>query len=238
MISPNAASARSFMAPSLGSNTINGWVLPSPACAITEIITCRSAAICAIPVTRSPSRGSGTPTSSSSSVPLASTAGIAYRRAATNASPSSGSSVEKTSVAPFSANNAAITPASSPADAPRSSEPAITSAAASRSRPIFSLSSTAFTATESMNSSIDGRIRLDTASTPLTAASSDAKVATTVLDRCCLGSSRSVISVTTPSVPSLPTNNLVRLSPATSLRRGPPSRTAVPSASTTCRPST
>ncbi|COX60218.1 Uncharacterised protein [Mycobacterium tuberculosis] len=42
----------------------------------------------------------------------------------------------------------------------------------------------------------------------------------------------------TPSVPSLPTNSLVRESPATSLSRGPPSRTAVPLASTTCMPST
>ena len=60
--------------------------------------------------------------------------------------------------------------------------------------------------------------------------------ATTVLSGCWAGTSRSVTSVITPSTPSLPTNNLVRLSPATSFSRGPPSRTAVPSASTTCTP--
>src|SRR6202000_2388783 len=66
----------------------------------------------------------------------------------------------------------------------------------------------------------------------------EAKLATTTLDAFCAGSSRSVTSVMTPSVPSLPTKSLVRLSPATSLRRGPPSRTAVPSASATVMPST
>jgi hypothetical protein len=89
-----------------------------------------------------------------------------------------------------------------------------------------------------MNSSIDGRIRPATASTAVVAASTDAKFATTVHARCCFGSSLSVISVTIPSVPSLPTNSFVRLSPATSFRRGPPRRTAVPSVSTTWRPST
>ena len=89
-----------------------------------------------------------------------------------------------------------------------------------------------------MNSSIAGRSREVTASTALAAASTDAKYATTVLGGCCGGTSRSVTSVTTPSVPSLPTNSFVKLSPATSLSRGPPSRTAVPSASTTCTPST
>ena len=89
-----------------------------------------------------------------------------------------------------------------------------------------------------MNSSIDGRIWQATPSTASMAASTVAKLATTVLDRCCLGSSRSVISVTMPRVPSLPTKSFVRLSPATSFSLGPPTRTAVPSASTTCRPIT
>ena len=89
-----------------------------------------------------------------------------------------------------------------------------------------------------MNSSIDGRSRDVTPSTASAAASTDAKLATTVLNGCWAGTSRSVTSVITPSTPSLPTNNLVRLSPATSFNRGPPSRTAVPSASTTWTPST
>ena len=62
----------------------------------------------AMPSTSAPSRGSGTPTSSSSRVPVRSTAGIALRRATTKASPSSGSSVAKTSVAPCSSQIPAI----------------------------------------------------------------------------------------------------------------------------------
>ena len=89
-----------------------------------------------------------------------------------------------------------------------------------------------------MNSSIDGRILPVIATTEPTAASTESNVATTVADVVCGGSRRNVTSVTTPSVPSLPTNNFVRLRPATSLRRGPPNRTAVPSASTTTMPST
>ena len=100
------------------------------------------------------------------------------------------------------------------------------------------VSSTALIATESMNSSIDGRSRAVTPSTASTAASTVAKPATTMLDAFCLGTSRSVTSVMTPRVPSLPTKSFVSESPATSLSRGPPSRTAVPSASTTCMPST
>ena len=93
-------------------------------------------------------------------------------------------------------------------------------------------------AAESMNSSIDGRILPVIVTTACAAASTESNVATTVLATCCGGSSRRVTSVITPSVPSLPTNSLVSDSPATSLRRGPPRRTAVPSASTTCSPST
>ena len=84
-----------------------------------------------------------------------------------------------------------------------------------------------------MNSSIDGRILPVIVTTACAAASTESNDATTVLATCCGGSSRSVTSVITPSVPSLPTNSLVSESPATSLRRGPPRRTAVPSASTT-----
>ena len=87
-----------------------------------------------------------------------------------------------------------------------------------------------------MNSSIDGRILPVMVTTASAAAATESNDATTVQPRCCGGSSFSVTSVTTPSVPSLPTNNFVRLSPATSFSRGPPRRTAVPSASTTCMP--
>ena len=84
-----------------------------------------------------------------------------------------------------------------------------------------------------MNSSIDGRILPVIVTTALAADSTESNVATTVLATCCGGSSRSVTSVMTPSVPSLPTKSFVSESPATSFRRGPPRRTTVPSASTT-----
>ena len=67
-----------------------------------------------------------------------------------------------------------------------------------------------------MNSSIDGRILPVMVTTAFAAASTESNVATTVHAECCGGSSRSVTSVTTPRVPSLPTNNLVSDSPATS----------------------
>ena len=111
-------------------------------------------------------------------------------------------------------------------------------AAALRSRPICSLSSTALIDAASMNSSIDGRILPVMVTTASAAASTESNVATTVHATCCGGSSRNVTSVITPSVPSLPTNSLVSDNPATSLSRGPPRRTTVPSASTTCSPST
>jgi hypothetical protein len=123
--------------------------------------------------------------------------------------------------------------ASSTPEGPRSSVAATIIAAAFRSRPIRSLSSTALIAAASMNSSIDGRILPVIVTTAPAAASTESNVATTVLATCCGGSRRRVTSVITPSVPSLPTNSFVNDSPATSLRRGPPSRTAVPSASTT-----
>ena len=53
-------------------------------------------------------------------------------------------------------------------------------AAALRSRPIRSLSSTALMATASMNSSMDGRIFPVILTTELVAASTESKVATTV----------------------------------------------------------
>ena len=180
MMSPNALLARAVIAASVASYTISGCVLPSPACAITEIISPASAAIFATPPTRSASLGSGTPTSSSSSEPLASTAGMASRRAATKASPSTGSSVEKHSVAPASLNTCAMNSASWAPAGPRSSEAATIMAAALRSRPIRSLSSTALMATASMNSSMDGRIFPVMVTTELVAASTESKVATTV----------------------------------------------------------
>lgn len=64
-----------------------------------------------------------------------------------------------------------------------------------------------------MNSSIDGRSRPVTPSTAPTASSTVAKLATTTLEVFCLGTSRSVTSVMTPRVPSLPTNSFVNDSP-------------------------
>ena len=89
-----------------------------------------------------------------------------------------------------------------------------------------------------MNSSIEGRITRVMSRTVAVASSRVANVATRVAGGRCAGISRRTISVMIPSVPSLPTNSLVSDSPATSLSRGPPSSTAVPSASTTVMPST
>ena len=76
------------------------------------------------------------------------------------------------------------------------------------------------------------------ASTASAAASIDGNTATSVDAGGCAGTSRSVSSVITPSSPSDPTNSFVSDNPATSFSRGPPRRSAVPSASTTCMPST
>ena len=65
--------------------------------------------------------------------------------------------------------------ASSTPARPRSSVAATIIAAASRSRPIFSLSSTALIATASMNSSIDGRILPVMVTTASAAASTESK---------------------------------------------------------------
>jgi hypothetical protein len=100
------------------------------------------------------------------------------------------------------------------------------------------MSSTALTATESMYSSMAGRNADVIASTAPVASASVANVATAVAGAVCAGSRRSVTSVITPRIPSLPTINLVNESPAQSFSRGPPRRTAVPSARTTCIPST
>ena len=89
-----------------------------------------------------------------------------------------------------------------------------------------------------MNSSIEARTVDATSSTAWQEAPSSANVATTVHAGGGGGISRSTMVVMMPSVPSLPTNSLVSESPAASLIRGPPRFTAVPSASTTVRPST
>ena len=52
------------------------------------------------------------------------------------------------------------------------------------------------------------------------------------------GTSRTVAPVTTPSVPSDPTNNRVRSYPTTSFRVRPPVRTTSPEANTTSSPAT
>ncbi len=169
---------------------------------------------------------------------MRSTAGMALRRATTKASPSSGSSVEKTSVAWFSSHSPAISSHSAAAWPAGSSDWMTSIAAASRSSPILVRSSTALMVGRSMNSSIEGRSRRVMASTVAVASSRVANVATRVAGGRCVGTSRSTISVMIPSVPSEPTNSLVSDSPATSLSRAPPSSTAVPSASTTVRPRT
>ena len=238
MIAPKAILARLSMSASAGSKTIRGWVLPSPACAITATRTSYFSEIRSIPSTRSGSAGRGTPTSSSRRLPSRSTAGIANRRAAVKASPSSGSSVVNTSDAPASVHAAAMISISRRRSTPAESDRAMSIAAASRSKPIFIASSTAPIDARSMNSSIDGRRLRVMARMAAVASRTEPNEATTVLAGGWAGIRRTVISVMMPSVPSLPTNNLVNDSPATSFSRGPPSLTAVPSARTTSRPST
>ncbi len=62
-----------------GSYTSNGWVLPSPAWAITESSDSAPRRCAAIPVTGAPSAGSGTPASSSSNALLSNRNGAAAR---------------------------------------------------------------------------------------------------------------------------------------------------------------
>ena len=160
------------------------------------------------------------------------------RRASTNSSPSSASSVTNTSVAPAAAQAASISSTSAVRDVPGASDWATSSAPASRSRPIGRKSSTALIDVRSISSSIEGRIVRRTATTARAAASTVGKVATIVERAACAGTSRRIARVTTPRVPSLPTNSFISDSPATSLIRLPPRWIRVPSASTTSRPST
>ena len=233
--------ARSVSSGSAGSKTISGWVLPSPACAIDRDGRRRAARRSrAIAVDQRGERGIGTPTSSSSRVPSALDAGIAMRRAATNASPSSGSSVANTSVAPCLCAGLRHRPRSPPRR-PRPARRTARSAsrAASRSRPIGTQSSTAL---------IAGAVHQLEHRRPQRRGDREDGVGR-VLERGerrdhrragggCAGSSRSVDLGDDAERALRPTNSLVSDSPATSLRRGPPRRTAVPSASTTSMPST
>ena len=238
MTSPNASWARAARSGSSSSRTMIGWVLPSPAWATSAIGMSRRAEISSIPATSCGSAGSGTPTSSSSSEPTLPRLVNAARRATVNCSPSSGSSVANTSVAPFARNASEMSSVSAARSAPVRSDCASSIAPAEVSSPIRRSASTARIETLSMNSSIAGRMRLVIASTASLHATTSGKIPTTVERGGCSGRSRTMISVTIPSVPSLPTNSLVRLSPAVSLRRAPPRRTAVPSARTTVIPST
>ena len=191
-----------------------------------------------MPCTSAGNFGTGTPTSSSSRLPTRSIAGNAARRAAVNASPSSGSDVLNTSAAPLASHACRIISISSAAAPPGASERPSSRAPAVRSSPIFTKSSTALMLPLSISSSIDGRSFEVMATTASAAASTEANVATNVHAGGGAGSRRKVNSVMTPRVPSEPTNSFVSDSPATSLRRGPPNRSAVPSASTTTMPST
>ncbi len=157
MISPNAF-WRARHRRVGGSYTISGWVLPSPACAITEIIRSWFAAI--LPPRRPDRRGRAAgrrrPRAAVSPWPRPRGSRIGARPRTPHPRP--GRTVENTSFAPCSVNTLAMNSASSTPEGPRSSVAATIIAAAFRSRPIRSLSSTALIAAESMNSSIDGRI--------------------------------------------------------------------------------
>jgi hypothetical protein len=63
------------------SNTISGWVLPSPAWATTAIVTSRACAMASMPRTSAPSCGIGHADVLQQQRALFSTAGIAIRRA-------------------------------------------------------------------------------------------------------------------------------------------------------------
>ena len=160
------------------------------------------------------------------------------RRAATNSSPSSGSSVAKTSLAPDTSQAAIATATSSARAAPGASDWMRRSAPASRSRPIARKSSTALIEAWSISSTSEARTVRPSSMTAAAAAATVGNVATTVDTGGWAGTSRSVARVTMPRVPSEPTNSLSSGSPATSLTRLPPRLTRVPSASTTSRPST
>ncbi len=142
------------------------------------------------------------------------------------------------SVAPAAPQAARITSISSVRAAPGASDCAISSAPVARSRPIGFQSSTALIEAWSISSIIEGRSVVRTATTARAASSTVAKEATSVERAACAGTSRRIARVTTPRVPSLPTNSFSSDSPATSLIRLPPSVTRLPSASTTSRPST
>ncbi len=144
----------------------------------------------------------------------------------------------KTSRAPDSRHAFSICAISSLREEPGASDCATSSAPASTSSPIGRCSSTARIEAWSISSSIEGRSPDRIATTASAATVGLGKVATNVERASCAGTSRSTTRVTIPSVPSLPTKSLSRLSPATSLIRLPPSCTSVPSASTTSRPST
>ena len=100
-------------------------------------------------------------------------------------------------------------------------------------------SSTARIVTRSISSSVTGRRpAVVSPATASPAASSDGKNAISVERGGGAGSRRSVASVTRASVPCDPTSSGISPYPATSFTFLPPSRSTVPSAITTSRPST
>lgn len=168
--------------------------------------------------------------SSVSTGPSRSSAGYASRRASNSASASASSVDRSTHSAPASVIAAAIAEASAAPDSPAVSTRASSSASALASSPRCFHSSTAARHARSSSSSTDGvsprRVIRDTAdpesgrepNAPTTVRGVSARA----------GRSRSVISVTTPRVPSDPTNRPVRSSPATPLFVRRPSRVTVP----------
>ncbi len=130
------------------------------------------------------------------------------RRAWTNISPSSASSVTKHSPAPAASHAACIAAISPDRTSPGASDWPIRSAPTVRSSPIGRKSSTALIVAWSISSSRQGRIVVRIATTASAAAFTDGNVATIVDRAPCAGTSRRIARVTIPSVPSLPTKSL------------------------------
>ncbi len=195
-------------------------------------------AIRSIPRSSAGTAGSGTATSSSSVAPRRSSAGKASRRAAISIRPSASSSVVTARSAPASSQSRAIAAISSAPSTRPASLRAKSIASASRSSSIGCIASTAPIVVRSISSSIDGRWRRQIAAIAWPASSSRGKLAASVCAAGGVGSNRTVASVITASVPSLPQSSPARSYPATPLRVACPTRRISPLARTASSAST
>ncbi len=158
------------------------------------------------------SLGRGTVASSSSvSVPSRDSAGSAQRRASSSASERAMFSARVTSRAPLPVHCSPMRPRLRSTMSSGPSSPNSSSAPASSRSPRLAYSSTAPMHLASRNSSVAGTIPSPMiASTARPAFASDPKYATPVFVVAGIGSSATVSSVSTPSVPSEPVSSRVR----------------------------